>query len=389
MQIKRLIFLVLFLFYGVTVLPQQQLKSGEADLESYRMYSENKWNELLQFGKNTITSGIDFPLLRMRIGYAAFMLGNYSECLKHYQSVLAQNADNATALIYCYWSSYYLNNLSLARFYAGKMSPELRATENIRSALISGVNLEYSFKSTDVSIRGNAQYVKMGMNVELGHQLHLENNIALYNQIIQEPLFTAVTNNTNIQIAQKEFVTKLVYTASEKYQLIAGFHYLHTPFNNFLYRNYIGSAGVKYMMNYVQVQGFFQAGRIRDSTYTQANAVISYFPKGNTNLYLVADLAVSKEPTLSQTLGFRFNKKISLEGRITGGAYYNLLSNDALYVYDDIDLKKLRIGGSLYYMINKGCTFQCHYAFDRKELYQRTGIYFNQHSITGGIQWNF
>ena len=82
-------------------------------------------------------------------------------------------------------------------------------------------------------------------------------------------------------------------------------------------------------------------------------------------------------------------KNIWVEGRTTLGQYGTLLTNDGLYVYNDIDLKKFRVGGSLYYVASRILTLQMHYAYDRKELYQRTGNHYNQHSITGGIQWSF
>lgn len=389
MQIHGIVLSILLGFICTSASAQGSLTIAEADVESYRLYNEKKWSELLVYGKAAFAAKVTYPLLRMRTGYAAFALGNHSESLKHYQIVLEQDPDNFTALIYCYWNSIYLNERGLARFYAGKMSPALRTSENINDPVISGINLEYSYKSPDIDTRGDAQYVKFGFDTELGARLHWENAVALFDQTIQEPLFTDVTNNLNIRINQKEFVTKLRYTASEKIQLIAGFHYLHTPFNNFTYTNVIGFGGLKYLTPYLHMQGLLQTGRIRDATYTQLNATFTLYPKGNNKLYLITDGAISKEPALTQTIGLRIDKKIWIEGRTTLGQYTTLLANDGLYVYNDIDLKKFRVGGSLYYILTMGLTLQCHYTYDRKQLYARTGNYFNQHSLTGGIQWSF
>ena len=389
MQIHRIVLSILLGFICTNMSAQGSLTMAEADAESYRLYREQKWSELLVYGKTAIAAKVEFPLLHMRTGFAAFTLGNYRESLKQYQIVLEQDAENLTALIYCYWNSFYLNERGLARFYAGKMSPALRTSKNINYPVLSGVNLEYAYKSPDIATRGDAQYVKLGFDTELGSRLHWENAFAWFDQTIQEPLFTDVTDNMNIRINQKEFFTKLRYTASGKIQLIAGFHYLQTPFNNFSYRNVIGFAGLKYLAPYLHMQGLFQSGRIRDEAYTQFNASFTLYPKGNNNLYFITDGAIAKDPALTQTIGFRMLKNIWVEGRTTLGQYGTLLTNDGLYVYNDIDLKKFRVGGSLYYVASRILTLQMHYAYDRKELYQRTGNFYNQHSITGGIQWSF
>lgn len=389
MQIHGIVLSILLGFICTTALAQDPLTIAEADAESYRLYNEKKWSELLTYGKTAIAANVTFPLLHMRTGYAAFALGNHSESLKQYQIALQQDPENVTALIYCYWNSFYLNERGLARFYAGKMSPALRTSENINSPVISGVDLEYSYKATDIASRGNARYMKFGFDTELGTRLHCQNAVALFDQTIQEPLFTDVTDNMNIKINQKEFYTKLRYIASEKIQLITGFHFLHTPFNNFTYTNFIGFGGLKYLTPYLHVQGLLQTGRVRDATYTQLNASFTLYPKGNNKLYLITDGAISRDPALTQTIGLRISKKIWVEGRTTLGQYTTLLANEGLYVYNDIDRKKFRVGGSLYHILSNGLALQCHYTFDRKELYARTGNYFNQHSLTGGIQWSF
>jgi hypothetical protein len=223
----------------------------------------------------------------------------------------------------------------------------------------------------------------------LGYRFRWENAAAIYDQTITETLLLRVANNRNIKIAQKEYYTKLNYSVTGRWVLIGGFHYLYTPFNNYTYNNYIGFAGVKYARPYIHIQGLVQLGRIRDTSYQQFDAVLSLYPLGNTKLYLISRVAFGKETAFTQVMGYRILKKCWLEGNITVGKYSKLLGNDALYVYDDIDIKKWRMGGSLYLQMGKNTVLNFHYIMEQKELYERPAINYNQYSITGGVKWDF
>lgn len=389
-NVLKFVFIIL-LFIGVqySTAAQERNNQTDADVESYRLYSEMKWVELLQYGKSVLSEGVDFPLLRMRIGYAAYMTGKFSESLKQYQVVLKDNEDNASALLYCYWNSLYLNQQTLARFYYSKMSESLKASENITLPPSSSIELEYSYKLPTAVTRFNGSYMRAGVSVFVNDQLRWDNSVTSFSQIINESLLTSVNSNANINVAQKGLVSKVAYTPSANMQWIGGVHYLQSTLNNLTYQNIIGIAGIKYIDPYFNVQGFVQSGILGDSSYTQLNASLTIYPNGNTNLYLSSDLAISKKQAFTQTLGFGVTKKCWLETRATLGRYNKLFMNDALYIYDDIDTKKLRLGTSLYYWVSKNVALQAHYTYDQKELYQRTGITYNQFSITGGIQWKF
>jgi hypothetical protein len=325
----------------------------------------------------------------MRTGYAAFVLGNYSESLKQYGYVYDQDHDNKVALYYSYLDNLYLNNITAARFYASKMDAETRTSEKLQSFKLSGLNLEFCYKSPDISERGDAQYGRMGLNVQLGYRLELQQAGAFFSQKIDEVQLRFVNNNHNINIQQKEYYGKLIFAATGRLSLLGGFHYLYTPFNNFVYNNYIGFAGVKFSTPYVHVQGLGQLGRLRDTSYGQLDVVLTTYPKGNTDLYTITRVGAGKNFALTQVAGIRIFKKTWLEGNITLGKYDKLLGNDALYVFDDIDTKKFKAGGSLYYLLGKKVMVVVNYNYEMKQRYSLPNVNYNQYSITGGLQCNF
>ncbi len=386
---KRILMSGLGCLFAFITAAQDKINQEKAGETSLQLYNEKKWKELVEFGKATLAGGMDFPLLRMRTGYAAFVLGNYGESLKQYEKVYRDDHENNVALYYVYWNNVYLNNSTAARFYAGKMTEDNRAKENIKSTKLSSLNLEYSFKSPDIPDRGNASYGRLGLHLQLGYRLEWQQAVGFYNQVISEPRLLSVTNNRNININQKEYYAKLIFAATGRLGIIGGFHYLNTPFNNFTYNNMIGFGGIRLATPFVHLQAIAQFGRIRDTSYTQADAVITTYPMGNTRMYTITRASVGDDFALTQVAGFQVVKKTWLEGNITVGQYKKLLANDALYVYDDIDTKKLRVGGSIYYLAGKKMTISANYNFEQKIRYGSTTFNFNQYSITGGLLWNF
>jgi hypothetical protein len=67
-------------------------KSQIADSASLALFIAEKWQSLYEYGNSTMKEGIDFSSLRMRTGYAAFMLGKYSQSLKYYSKTYLVSA---------------------------------------------------------------------------------------------------------------------------------------------------------------------------------------------------------------------------------------------------------------------------------------------------------
>ena len=130
-------------------------------------------------------------------------------------------------------------------------------------------------------------------------------------------------------------------------------------------------------------------GNMTNKTYNQYDLTISTFPLGNTNLYTISRAAYGDALTYSQVAGYRVAKPLWLEGNITLGRYNNLLENDALYVFNDIDSKRFKIGGSAYIAITPKSLLSFNYTFDQKLRYGTTGNYFNQHSLNTALSWKF
>jgi hypothetical protein len=386
---KRIIIVITCLFCFSIAQAQAPASEIEADVKSLELYNNAQWKELLTYGRSAIAAGIDFPLLRMRTGYSAFMVGNYSQSLLQYKKALQSDSTNDIARYYCYLNNLYLNNLSVARYYAANLPTATRDADKIHRSKLTSIQAEYSFKAPDNASRGNAQYGRIGATAQLGYKTELDVSGAFYSQAISETKLTGVANSSNINISQKEFYAKLVVAASGNISIIGGYHYLYTPFNNLIYNNNIGIVGIKLHTPYVNFQGTANIGNIGDTTFQQYNGTITIYPLGNLKLYAISRVSAGEDITFSQVAGVNIFKGVWLEGNVVFGQYKTLLENDALYVYNDIDTKKLKAGGSVYFTLSKHLTGSANYTLERKLKYNTTNNYFNQHSITGGLTWYF
>lgn len=390
---RRLIItgLIILLLDGPAVIAQTGFSFTRVDSLSYSLYEKTEWKNLLKFGKEAIANQQDFLLLRLRLGYAAFMLNNYSEAIRHYEAVLKEDSYNGTAHYFIYWSRINLNQPELAMAEIKFLAPDVLPVGKYKPVAVSGAEAEVSFKNADSASRGKPLYARLALGNRFSHSFHMQQSLATYQQTLNEPLFTAVTNSNKIKISQIEYYNRIVTNLNRRLQFKAAYHYLYTPFNNFTYQNHLLMAGVKYHSSYFDVQADAMFGRLTDTSAKQYNFQLGIYPFGNLNLYGFSTAVIRQRNgsafNFRQVLGTKVFKKAWLEGNITLGRFQNLAENDALYVYNSVDPNKMKAGVTSYFMFRKTIA-QLGYTYEQRELFGTTNTY-NQHSITGGLSWKF
>lgn len=392
MQKLMITTLLAFFLATLNAAAQKDFSFAAVDSQSYSLYEKAQWKALLSYGKDAISNRQDFLLLRLRIGYAAFMIGNYSESIKHYEVVLKEDSHNTTAHYYIYWSRVNLNQPEIAMAEVKFLSPGMIEDKKLEPATLTNIVFELSSKQTSAVSRKNPLYARLGLGNRFSHRFHMQQSIATYQQKINEPLLTAVTNNGNINISQVEYYNRIMINLNRHWQLKTAYHYINTPFNNFAYHNHLLLFGVKYNGTYFDLQADAIIGKLTDTSTQQYNLQLGLYPLGNLNLYSfsTASLRQQKESAFNfrQVIGVKVIKNIWLEGNITIGEFRNLAENDALYVYNAIDINKQKAGLTSYIQLNGKLTVQLGYTYEQRQLFGTT-TNFNQHSITGGLSWKF
>jgi hypothetical protein len=389
---KQIVILNFVLLQSILGFAQEQYNYETVNTKSYNLYLKEDWSNLLTYGKDAINHQIDFPLLRLRLGYAAFQMKNYSEAITHYEKVIQKDSYNSIARYYLWVCNGLLINNEIGDQNIPFIEAEAISGEKRKSAKITELGIESSYKATDILRRGNSMYGRLDLNARLGYNLHIQQGFALYNSQINEPLYTSVNNNTNIQINQVEYYNKTSLTLSKRWVVKVGYHYLHTPFNNLSYENNIGMLGLQYNKPQFSFQVNAIMGKLIDSSFQQYTAQLKWYPLGNLNFYMFTTGSLRKASdkvyNLKQVVGFKAFEHCWAEGYITLGTFKNITENDILYVYNAIDKTLSKKGVSIYTDVIPGCILQIGYTYEQLELYKKTTT-FNQHSIIGGIKWKF
>lgn len=392
---KLSILFIIIAFVSKTSFAQQKITIEQADINSYALYEKADWKNLLQYGKAYLASNQpDFVLLRLRLGYAAFMLHNFSLALQQYHAVIQQDATNETAHYYSWLCRKYLNQFEMAAVHEKYFSAALKTKEKLNNTFaFVQAGVECSYKATEVVQRGDGLYTRLDIKTKLLRNIHMYHAAALYNQTISENKLITVANNTQIAINQKEYYNKTIINVHPNWQLIAVYHYLYTPFNNYLYNNHITLLGIKYNHYYYSLQADAIVATLTDTAMQQYNATLSVFPLGNLNLYSISTASYSTKKTTNafnfkQVVGAKILPFLWIEANVTLGAFNNFLENDALYVYNAIDKNNVKAGATTYITLSPKVIIQLGYTFENRTVY-KTNNTFNQHSITGGLSCKF
>lgn len=371
---------------------QQDFSFAAVDSQSYALYQKGDWKGLLIYGKLAIANKQDFLLLRLRTGYAAFMIENYSEAIKHYEAVLKEDKYNSTAHYFVYWSRINLGQPELAMAVVKFINKADIDEKKIMLAAITGIETELSVKRTSTRLRKNPFYARIGLTNRFNHSFHMQQSVATYQQQINEPLLTSVSHNEKINISQFEYYNRILLNLDRHWQVKAAYHYLNTPFNNYTYNNHLLLLGVRYNGNYFDLQADAVIGKLTDTATKQFNLQLGLYPAGNLNIYSFSTVMLRQQGSTAlnfrQVIGTKLVKGVWLEGNITLGDFQNLVENDALYVYHAIDPNTMKTGITSYVLLAGKTTLQLGYTYEKRRLFN-TAKEYQQHSITGGISWKF
>ncbi len=372
----------------------QEINFEMADSKSFALYEKQDWPAVISFGKEAIAAGQDFILLRLRIGYAAWMLHNYSEAIKQYDQVLLKDKYNQSARYFSWLCRINLNQPELASIHQKYFFDETISTiKKTKKNQLKTVAIESDFKSTNSINRGNGVYYRLAASAQLGWHLNMQQSIVSFQQTINEPQFVEIDRNNDIHINQKEYYNLTTYNIDHHWQIKGAYHLLYTPFNNYIYYNHIGMLGLKYFGNKANLQLSYASGLLTDTIIHQVDVTADFFPVGNLSIYATTNASLqfrnqSQQINLQQTIGCMLHPKLWVETNFTIGKFSNRLEQDLLYVYNAVDPNLTKIGLHVYYAANKNLIFQLGTINEKRTLYGSNYI-FNQQTLNTGITWKF
>ncbi len=390
MRILTILCLVICLMKTASVHAQAPTDFQETERRSFDFYLKGSWKELLNFGRSAVTNGHDYLNLRLRMGYAAFMTGHYTEAIRQYESALGFDSYNTTAHEFLYFSRKYLGQSDIGAFYAPFLSAATITAEGLDRPVLTEAGGEFSRKLTDVLDRGDHSYGQVTGTIRFGPRIHMQQMISGFGQPINEPLLATATGSTSIRVNQTGLYNKIRINIARNRQVVGAIHYLSTSFGPLQYQNLLAMAGFKWYGYQVNIQADAMFGRMTDTAMQQANVTLQYLPKGNMDLYGITVLSVHHRTktgvNLRQVLGAKILDNTWLEGHATIGSFRNFAENDGLYIYNSIDEDRVKTGLTAYRLMKGGLLLQVGYTLEQRSRFGRNETYL-QHSITGGISW--
>lgn len=393
MDYRKYVILLLMLF-GFQKIKAQETGFLTADSTSAALSKAGEWQQMINYGHQTLAAGTDFPGLRLRIAFAYFIMGNYKEALAEYNQVLQKDAYNQTARYYAYYSANFLNNYLQASYNAGYLDKETLRKEGISPFGLLAVGAETGQKFVSSKRRSNGFYAHGGISNRLGWRLQLEQSVIYYNQdIINRFGYGPRSDRYKLSDDQIEYFAKLSYMLNQNFTLIGSYHYLTTKYNSIIYRSNLGLAGIKYQGTDVDIQGDINFGDIIKQPIIQYNAKLTYYPLGNLNVYTISRLSdkylKSKDHFIfNQAIGFKVVKNTWLESGVTFGSQEDYLDADGLYIYNSVDNTKFKFNETLFYQLNIHAQLRLIYTYEQKgDAY--FPINYDQNSLTLGFLWKF
>lgn len=382
-----------YLITGIIILAAvvaraQENSFARADSTSKVLYDTQQWDRLITTGVDYIAKGIDFPLLRLRLGYAEMNRGDYASAISDFKKVVDNDAYNQTARYNLYLCNRWLNRDVNALYHESFIDSNTLKT---KSVAVDNIDFESSFKVAENNDRGNAFYTRAGASVALFKRLQLDQSISWFKQFIYLYSFNPAKEGWFAD-QQSEYFVSPQLAVSNNLVLFGGYHYMLTDFNSSRYNSNIGTFGLNYSRSKISVEGEFDFGNLLSTKFTQYNARFGLYPLGNLDLYFISSPTVHQEDSkhqfvYNQLVGFKALRSLWLETSAVFGNQDNYIDGRGLYVYNAYDKTKLRLGETAYYQLGAHALAQISYTYEKKEDGQLRR--YNQHSITAGIQWKF
>ena len=376
----------------------QQINYSYIDSLSYHQYLIGDWNSLLKTGKLASKNKIDFPNLQLRLGYAAYQKENFSAAQKHYKIALNQNSYNLDARYFLCNSYLFLSRSDLAKFNASLLNDSIKKSLKIGTKnILEQFDLETSFKTSNNEFRKLGQFYRVGAGFRLHKRVKLYTSISSYHQTFAQ-YETTVTPQGKQSSTLYSFLVydlqayfKLNILLSSNLEFSNAFHYTKTNYDGYTFNTAISSSALKYYFNYFDVKAEFNVGQLLGNTIFQTALSSTYYPFGNLKLYGNTRIAFQNSngnthTNFAQTIGVKLAPKLWLETTALFGQINNYIDQDALYIFDAIDLGNYRFGGSMIMPLKSNFNLSFNYYLENRTLYNSTTKY-NLNSLTLSAQW--
>ena len=397
-------------------------------------------------GEAALRDGIDFYYLRVRLGIACFERKDYHRALRHFEKALAFYDSEAYVREYLYYASLYSGRTQEAEKYARRLRDSAGAGPYYpKQFFIRQLELSYNLEmnqdpmtagqfvaNVDSTLPGS-QYVpnqrnsfRLGLSHVVSPAFVLHHAYTYVNQQYffyrQRDRIRTVDEDYKTNVHQY-FISGQIRLA-KNWALTPGIHYLGVRYpapiapsgsgprwqraTVFTSNQFALFLHLSKMFPYVSLEGSVYYANLNAARQLQADVLLHTFPLGNLNLYTTttfssqwerADGVTRPRYVLTQRIGGKIARFLWLDGYAGIGQLQNYFSNYGALVYNGAGAVRLYAGAMLTFPLGKHIRLQAAYSYVARESYfyaessedlnAYNGITTKNHSLTGGLQWDF
>ena len=393
---KTLTSTIFILVYNIAV---GQIQKGFAyyNSETYRLYTEANWEELIPIAKEGIANDHDFYYLRMRLGISYFEQEKYTEAKKQFEKALGFDAGNPEAKSYSYYCLLYLGRKKEAIKYYNVL--------NEKSKFISSLYFEPGVKISDnkASVR-NSKYFFLGLNHDLGKNASLFHGY----QRLAADFSTTITNNGGsggqgpgggsttseyiYTVIQNEYYAALSFLVAKGFYITPAFHLQGVSTEGYSGTNNVLSVQLVKWLGKVKLYGGYYTSEINEQKQQQIEGGLAFYPMGNTNIYLQAQATSHMENSVNSMIWsakgrLKLFPKTWLEASYAIGDMLNYSEANGYLVYNQLDEIRSKWGLGINQYLGKHLLY-LGYIHESKEEFI-TQIPFAHHDLILGFNLIF
>lgn len=441
---KKLIILGFLLMLFSVTHAQEKLTDMQVDTQSYQLFLEKKWPELIQLSEEAEQQNIDFFYLQFRTGIAYYSLGKYRKANRYFLEAYSQDQSNEWLQEYMYFSLLFSGQKLEANKYATLFSETVRKKIELPESGIDFLTFESSYgfnqdfeelKNRDFSSESelgedygegyflkNYTYHSLDLSHRIGRVFKLNHNFTYYGvnreaivnwgEQTTAPIKTHQFNyfiNPVLLIGKKLNVSPsltVIWGTSDVYagRLINNFTEKEFNMTKVTYDDVVFSTGIWSSFGDFSPGVELNIGNINHTDLTQLSAWVAYYPLSNAKLYFTPKIYFKSDAD-----GFGFNTigitcgatigKVHITAQYLSGEMENFVESAGYTIFNLPGVSDRKIMGSIYFPLHQKYRFVLRYinrtVMEKYQVYtlgkRSKTIEYNYiiTTVTAGVSWKF
>ncbi len=420
---------------------QQEWNYPEVDRESYKLYLEGRWNELIELGKQANQQGIDYFYLQARTGIAYYNLKKYRKSTEYLLKAWVNDQSFEWLQEYLYYSLIYSGRFTEASKIADKFTVALKQKINYQKMKPLRIAFEagYSFNPDFDNLSNSSFYEDLNVGADYGEAFFLKNyhfesfdfthqlapgfgvnhNFTYLGISREEQVFWGTVNSFPIKINQFQYFINPYFVLGKKWYISPSANIIWGNSDLYLgnyepntfyqtkpkYTDYIFSASTWTHFGNLSPGAEINYANIYNKGFSQYSVWATWYPLSNTRFYFTPRVYFKHD----SENGFGYNTfgisggvqlgQVHFYGQYLQGDMKNFIEPAGYVVSNFPGRSEQKLMGSIYFPFAKRYQFVIRYMnqdiIEDYKVYSG-GIFSNsmeykytKHTLTAGISWIF